>query len=310
MPAPTRTLEQQLQDLQSSFNRNWGSSISANDRDRYNDSQNQFIEQQNALLGQIVNRNLNSGSDQAQKNRDELFGLARGDLNNKNPIDQMVLQALQDRSGPDAGPFDATTKGALMTQASDAASQAMLNAKGHIQGSAGDQSVIAANNEADARRSQAIQQAQLGINTQANVANYDARGQALGQLGGYNQQVIHNQMDNSRNLQNLLRADITRTQLPDNAGGVPSFTQFSQPQTPQYTQQYQQPNQQPQQRQTSTPQQPQQQPTRTVAPTTPLSAYNPSTWIGMPPANYNRGTYTNLSNPSTPPANTSSGWFY
>ncbi len=83
--------------------------------------------------------------------------------------------------------------------------------------------MIAANNEADARRSAAIQQAQLGINSQANVANYDARGQAIGQLTGVNQMVQNRQTDNQRYLIDMLRQEQRYT--PGTGGGVPSYAQ-------------------------------------------------------------------------------------
>ncbi len=170
-----------------------------------------------------------AANDPVQKAKDEMYGLARGAVSKQNPIDQMLLQSMQERAGKDAGPYDQTTRDALMTQASDAASQAMRNSKARISGSAGDPSVMAANNEADARRSQAIQQAQLGINTQANVANYDARGQALGQLGNYNQRVQGNQTDNERYLMGLLQQE--SAYQPDGGqvtNGIPSFAQYSQ----------------------------------------------------------------------------------
>lgn len=206
------------------------------ERDRAGNNYNQWQRQQFAINDEIMALNNASGGpqgDAVDKAKDELYGLARGAVSRTNSIDDMLLQSLQERSGKDAGPFDATTRNALMTQASDAAGQAMLNARGRISGSAGDPSVMAANNEADARRSQAIQQAQLGINTQANVANYDARGQALGQLGGYNQQVQRNQTDNERYLMGLLQQE-TQYQ-PDQQGsvGIPTFTQFRQQVAPQ-----------------------------------------------------------------------------
>ena len=113
--------------------------------------------------------------------------MQQGSGGSGNSTDDMLRQALMERAGAGAGPYDEATRNALMTQASDTAGQVALNARGHIHGSAGDPSVIAANNEADARRLATIQGAQLGINTQANVANYNARGQALGQLAGYEQ---------------------------------------------------------------------------------------------------------------------------
>ncbi len=194
--------------------------------------QQQLAQQQQAQVNTTA-----AANDPVQKAKDEMYGLARGAVTTKNPIDQQILAMLQERTGADAGPFNTSTRNALMTQASDAASQAMLNAKGRINGSAGDPSVMAANNEADARRSQAIQQAQLGINSQANVANYDARGQALGQLGGYNQAVQHNQTDNERYLMHLLSQESQYQPDGQQSGGIPTFQQFSQsaPQTTRQT---------------------------------------------------------------------------
>ena len=162
-------------------------------------------------------------ADPIEAARAEAYGLARGATRDRNPIDAQILEMLQQRAGPQGGPYDDATRSALMTQASDAAGQAALNAKGRIQGSAGDPSVMAANNEADARRAQAIQQAQLGINTQAGLANYDARGQALGQLGGYNQQVQRNQTDNQRFLIDMLTREQQTIQQPRIDSGIPDF---------------------------------------------------------------------------------------
>lgn len=223
------------------------------------------------MLSQQINQmqtasGQSQSSDPVQKAKDEMYGLVRGAVNRVNPIDQMVLQALQERSGKDAGPYDQATRNALMTQAADTAGQVALNAKGRINGSANDPSVMAANNEADARRLQAIQQAQLGINTQANVANYDARGQALGQLGGYNQQVQGNQISNERYLSGLLQQE--SQYRPDNqvSQGIPTFQQYSQAAMPQPVQPAYQ-GYQPAQQTAPRPPQPVTQPARTVSPT-------------------------------------------
>jgi hypothetical protein len=198
--------------------------------DAYQARQQQLMSQLRNLSQQqqAMQNTTAAANDPVQKAKDEMYGLARGAVTTKNPIDQQILAMLQERTGADAGPFNAETRNALMTSASDAASQAMLNAKGRINGSAGDPSVVAANNEADARRSLAIQQAQLGINTQANVANYDARGQALGQLGGYNQAVQRNQTDNERYLMGLLSQESQYRSDGQPTGGIPSYTQYSQ----------------------------------------------------------------------------------
>ena len=233
MAIPTPTLEQLQAQLQQIQQRgpvavrgmaNGGMGMGAANTDS---GVARFVADQQRLSQQIQQLQNSNGvtNDPIAKARDEAYGLVRGAVSRVNPIDQQILAALQERSGADAGPFDAATRNALMTQASDAAGQAALQQRGRIQGSASDPSVMAANNEADARRQQAIQQAQLGITSQANVANYDARGQALGQLGGYNQQVQGNQTSNERYLMDMLRQE-SRYQPDAQQGGVPSFTQF------------------------------------------------------------------------------------
>ncbi len=263
------------------------------------DPTSRWMMQRQELARQIQQaQSSGKSTDPIEAAREEAYGLARGAVSQQNPIDKMVLEALQQRSGADGGPFDAATRNALMTQASDAAGQAALNQRGRIQGSASDPSVMAANNEADARRQQAIQQAQLGINTQANVANYDARGQALGQLGNYNMQVQGNQTDNERYLMGMLQREQQTTQMPDYAGGIPSFQQYSQQRQPQYQQQqYQQPVQQPQR--TAAPTQAT-QPTRTVAPTSTVNWQNPTqaTYTMTGPA----GTVTGYNGGHTAPS--------
>lgn len=237
MPTPAEQLaglQAQLRQVQS---RSPGSTVGGGGmaQRQSQEAQQRWLQQQYDINAQIqaLNNASGGGKDAVDRAKDELYGLARGAVSRTNSIDDMLLQALQERSGKDAGPFDATTRNALMTQASDAAGQAMLNAKGRISGSAGDPSVMAANNEADARRAQALQQAQLGINTQANVANYDARGQALGQLGSYNQQVQANKTDNERYLMGLLAQETQYQPDQQPSGGIPTFTQFRQQAAPQ-----------------------------------------------------------------------------
>ena len=180
-------------------------------------------QQRIALFNQINQAQGAGASDRIEAARNEAYGLARGAVNDQNPIDQQILAMLQSRSGADGGPYNQATRNALMTQASDTAGQVALNARGRIQGSAGDPSVMAANNEADARRLQSIQQAQLGINSMADVANYNARGQALGQLGSYNQQMQGNKADARNTLINMLGREHRETEVGA-PGGIPSFS--------------------------------------------------------------------------------------
>jgi len=213
---------------------------------------NRLTQQRTALSNQISQAQgagaNGAAGDRIEAARNEAYGLARGAVNDQNPIDQQILAMLQSRSGADGGPYNQATRNAMMTQASDTAGQVALNARGRIQGSAGDPSVMAANNEADARRLQSIQQAQLGINSMADVANYNARGQALGQLGSYNQQMQGNRADARNTLINMLGREHRETETGA-PGGIPSFSEMriggTQPRQiqPVYIQPVQQPRQ-------------------------------------------------------------------
>jgi hypothetical protein len=209
-----------------------------------------------------------------------------GSSGSGNGVDDLLRQGLMERAGAGAGPYDAATRAALMTQASDTAGQVALNSRGRIHGSAGDPSVMAANNEADARRLATIQGAQLGINTQANVANYSARGQALGQLAGYQnnqqdfglRQAMANNQANQTAYANNVNAQRWQHQLGQDQREDQRWQQMNQPQQPQ--RQPQQPQQQqPQQGGAYMSGQPQQPvgrtPTQVVGPVNTGTIYGP-----------------------------------
>jgi len=209
---PQKTYEQQMAEYEAA--------LAAEDRQNQADGRSSY--------DRLVRQSQTNSQQQAQADaeikaaRDEAYGLARGAVSRQNPIDAQLLQVLQNRVA--SGPYDQTTKDALMTSASDMAAQQQLNAKGRISGNASDPSVIAANNEADARRSQAVQQAQLGINTQANLANYAAQGQAASQLGNYNRQMQDAQVNNERYLTNMLTNE-QRTVRTD--PGIPTYEEYA-----------------------------------------------------------------------------------
>lgn len=174
-------------------------------------------------------------TDPIEAARQEAYGLARGAVRGGlDPIDASILRALQERSGAGAGPYDQATQAAMMSNAADTAGRIALNARGRVAGSAGDPSTQAALSEIEGRRLAAIQDARRGIDMQANLANYGARGQALGQLGGYNQQVQGNQTDDERFLINMLTREQQTIRTPDvsTGGGIPSFMQYRAPQAP------------------------------------------------------------------------------
>lgn len=106
----------------------------------------------------------------------------------ESPMDKMLRDQLMQRVSGQQQPYDATTINALKTGANEQAAQAQmvndqraqanLQERGFKPGDPGYQAAMARNQLA---RQQANQQASLGINQQANLANYATRGQAIGQ---------------------------------------------------------------------------------------------------------------------------------
>lgn len=206
-PATRDQLLQQFDTINASTQRGGmipGSSFYDQNRKR----QEQILAQLNAGSGAAGN----DPASQAQRAHDELFGLARGRLSDLrgDSADQMVLNSLMQRSGSDAGPYDKTTVNALLTGASGQARQAERSQMAQL-GRGGlsvmDPAYQSAAREIQAQRQIANQQANLGIQQQANLANYAARGQALGQLGGFNQMRNAGITDASRYLGGLLAAE-------------------------------------------------------------------------------------------------------
>lgn len=119
----------------------------------------------------------------------------------ESPMDKMMREQLMQRISGQQQPYDAATIGALKTGANEQAAQAQmvndqraqasLQERGFSPGDPGYQAAMARN---QLQRQQANQQASLGINQQANLANYNAKGQAIGQASGvtndqYNRQA-------------------------------------------------------------------------------------------------------------------------
>lgn len=153
--------------------------------------------------------------------RNEAFGLLRG-RTGSNATDQYLLRELRGRASG-GGPYDQRTQNALFTQAAEdaaAAERAQLRGMG---GSATDPSNQAAMAEAAARRQATVQGAHLNIAQNANVANYNAQGQNLGQLAGVNQAQQQVQGNAVQNLVDLLAREQRAEQMP----GVPSYQQYA-----------------------------------------------------------------------------------
>lgn len=118
----------------------------------------------------------------------------------QDPMDAMLREQLMARASGQNQPYDARTINALKVGANEQAAaaemannqraQQSLEQRGFKPGDPGYEAAMSRNQLA---RQQANQQASLGINQQANVANYNAQGQALGQMGGYQTDAYNRQ---------------------------------------------------------------------------------------------------------------------
>lgn len=162
----------------------------------------------NQAKTEVQNQGLYKAYQDPSKNPTAAFQRILGtseDFYNQNagesPMDKMMREQLMQRISGQQQPYDAATIGALKTGANEQAAQAQsvndqraqasLQERGFSPGDPGYQAAMARN---QLQRQQANQQASLGINQQANLANYNAKGQAIGQASGvtndqYNRQA-------------------------------------------------------------------------------------------------------------------------
>lgn len=168
-------------------------------RGQYNRDYANWQRQQFAVNDQIVRARNDAAAasrqaegDRIQQARDEAYGLARGrvgELRN-DPVDQEVLAALRARATGQDVPYNETTTNALFGQRAEMNAQRQRNELDRLNtrgGSVTDPSYQAQLRASQARSDAAMQRARMGVDTQANLVNYDARGQALGQTGAFNQ---------------------------------------------------------------------------------------------------------------------------
>jgi hypothetical protein len=167
---------------------------------------------------------------QAKANEAEFLGNARGRVDElrNDPVDAMVLKALQARASGASQPYDATTRSAMFTGQSEMAAAAMQNQLANLHGNPSDPSYQAQLTALQGQRQQALQGARLGIDQQANLANYNAQGAALGQTGAFNQSHNAGITDAQRYLGDFLQRQNFASQA-DMAGGQaagPSYSSF------------------------------------------------------------------------------------
>lgn len=128
------------------------------------------------------------------ENRRQAYDLARGGVNRlvNDPTDALIRQRLQEATQSGAGPYDATTRNAMFTNAmessgADAQAQSIVESAARRGMRPDDPSVQAALRRAQDQQAQGAQRARLGIDLEANRANYGAQQSALNRLGDYNQ---------------------------------------------------------------------------------------------------------------------------
>lgn len=191
-----------------------------------------FQNQQAALNNQIMALR---GQDQEQERqskydaerarmeaaREEGFGLARnriGELRG-DPMDAAIREALMARIGGQDQPFDETTTNALFTdraQQGAAAAQAQI---ARLRGNPNDPAYQAAVREIMDRSMRGSQDARLQVDMQANLANYDARGQAIGQAAPINLARNNQITDAERYLTGMLRDEAATPEIPGGGSG-------------------------------------------------------------------------------------------
>jgi len=125
-------------------------------------------------------------------NNDRAQGQVSGRLGElrDDPVDQMLMQQLTGRTQGDV-PYSDTVTNAMMTQRGEqsaAGQQAAVDRLLRSGMSPSDPAFHAALAQLESGRQGSLQSLRTQIDSQANLANYDARGQAIGQLGGLNAQ--------------------------------------------------------------------------------------------------------------------------
>ena len=128
---------------------------------------------------------IRGNNDRAQAQVSGRLGELRDD-----PVDQMLMQQLTGRTQGDV-PYSDTVTNAMMTQRGEQAAtgqQAAVDRLLRSGMSPSDPAFHAALAQLESGRQGSLQSLRTQIDSQANLANYDARGQAIGQLGGLNAQ--------------------------------------------------------------------------------------------------------------------------
>lgn len=168
-----------------------------------NQAANSQLQAQNNVTAQDPSQNPAAAFQRILGTSEDFYNQASG----SNAMDQMLQQELMKRVRG-GGPYDATTINALKTGANEQAAAAeaannqaamqSLEARGFKPGDPAYQAALSRNRE---QRQKSNQAAGLNIAQQANVANYNAQGQNLSQMQGYNTDQQSRQLAAMQNLQ-------------------------------------------------------------------------------------------------------------
>lgn len=192
---------------------------------------NQLSGQMNAARQGIANTQDQIAQGLRAQNRNEAYDIARGGVSRAagtDPTDQFIMERLKAAAGPGGGPYDATTRNAMFTQQASMAGHAAGNEGNQIlqqaaeRGlSADDPAVQAALRRVQGGQAQAAQRARLGIDLEANRANYGAQQAALGQLAGVRAQQRGEQTSAEDRLRQMLLGETFRS-----GAGAPDYTDY------------------------------------------------------------------------------------
>ncbi len=181
-----------------------------------------FVAQASGQPGRAVAGRSGYGSS-ADQNRADMYDLLSGRIGalQNDPLDNAISAQLMGRVNGTNVPYDQATRNAYYTNASDQSAAAENAQAARIHGNPSDPSYQAAMRELQANRAGSNQAARLSVDMNANLANYNAQGQAMSQGGAWNANRQGAITDQSNRLAQTLGNQQFTTQT--GGGGMPSF---------------------------------------------------------------------------------------
>lgn len=159
-----------------------------------------------------------SGSGQARVEdaRRRGYDLAGGRLDSltNDPTDQMILDALTRRVNGDDVPYSKATTDAMFSDQAAQAGAAEAAQAQRVRGNPADPAYQAQLAELMAGRQANVMNGRRQIDMRANQANYDARGQAIGQTAGFNSSRQNRITDQGRYLTDMYRGESANSETP------------------------------------------------------------------------------------------------